>query len=105
MVRLPIFTAQFNFMKALKFALVLALVFSHFIGKAQPCVIPVMKCFTSQQMKEILSLFSSSIDRLDLAKFAYGFILDRDMYYLTVSSVFSSSLDKENLSNYIQKQP
>jgi hypothetical protein len=67
--------------------------------------IPVMKCFTSQQMKEILSLFSSSIDRLDLAKFAYGFILDRDMYYLTVSSVFSSSLDKENLSNYIKKQP
>ena len=65
--------------------------------------IPSKKCFTSQQMKEILGLFSSSTDRLDLAKFAAAYITDYDVYFLTVSSLFSSSIDRENLSNFLKK--
>jgi hypothetical protein len=65
--------------------------------------IPPKKCFTSQQMKEILGLFSSSSDRLDLAKFAAAYITDPDVYFLTVSSLFNSSSDRENLSNYLKK--
>lgn len=65
--------------------------------------IPSKKCFSSQQMKEILGLFSSSSDRLDLAKFAAAYITDYDIYFLTVSSLFSSSTDRENLSNFLKK--
>jgi hypothetical protein len=65
--------------------------------------IPSKKCFSSQQMKEILGLFSSSTDRLELAKFAAAYIIDYDIYFLTVSSLFSSSIDRENLSNYLKK--
>lgn len=67
--------------------------------------IPPMKCFTSQQMKEILNLYSSSIDRLDVAKFAYQYVTDKDNYFLTVSSLFNSSSDRENLSNFVASQP
>jgi hypothetical protein len=67
--------------------------------------IPPMKCFTSQQMKEILNLYSSSMDRLDVAKFAYQYVTDKDNYFLTVSSLFNSSLDRENLSNFVASQP
>ena len=65
--------------------------------------IPPKKCFSSQQMNEILGLFSSSTDRLDLAKFAAAYITDYDVYFLTVSSLFSSSTDRENLSNFLKK--
>lgn len=67
--------------------------------------IPPLKCFTSQQMKEILNLYSSSMDRLDVAKFGYQYVTDKDNYFLTVSSLFSSSLDRENLSNFVASQP
>lgn len=63
--------------------------------------IPVMRCFTSQQMKEILNLYASSIDRLDVAKFAYAYIIDKDVYFMTVSSLFNSSIDRESLSNFV----
>lgn len=67
--------------------------------------IPPMRCFTSQQMKELLNLFSSSSDRLDLAKFAYAYVSDQDVFYLTVNSLFNSSMDREELSKYIASRP
>lgn len=67
--------------------------------------IPAMKCFTSQQMKDILNLYPSSSDRLDVAKFAFQYITDKDNYFLTVSSLFNSSSDRENLSNFVASQP
>lgn len=67
--------------------------------------IPQMKCFTSQQMKEILNLYPSSSDRLDVAKFAFQYLTDKDNYFLTVSSLFNSSSDRENLSNFVASQP
>lgn len=67
--------------------------------------IPPMRCFTSQQMKEVLGLFSSSVDRLDLAKFAYAYVSDQENYYLTVNSLFNSSLDREELSKFIASRP
>jgi hypothetical protein len=67
--------------------------------------IPAMKCFSSQQMKEILNLYPSSSDRLDVAKFAFQYVTDKDNYFLTVSSLFNSSSDRENLSNFVASQP
>ena len=67
--------------------------------------IPPMKCFSSQQMKEILNLYPSSSDRLDVAKFAFQYITDKDIYFMTVSSLFNSSSDRENLSNFVASQP
>ena len=68
------------------------------IAKAQ---IPNYRCYTSSQMKEIVALFTSSIDKLDIAKFAYDFISDKQSYFYAVSPLFSSSLDREALSAYI----
>lgn len=67
--------------------------------------IPPMKCFSSQQMKEILNLYPGSSDRLDVAKFGFQYVTDKDIYFLTVSSLFNSSSDRENLSNFIASQP
>jgi len=68
------------------------------IAKAQ---IPNYRCYTSSQMKEIVALFTSSIDRLDIAKFAYDFVSDKQSYFYAVSPLFSSSIDRESLSAYI----
>jgi hypothetical protein len=58
-------------------------------------------CFTSYQMKTIGNLFSSSIDKLDFAKFGYDYVYDKENYYYEMSSLFISSLDRKSLSNYI----
>lgn len=68
------------------------------ITKAQ---LPTFNCYTSSQLKEIVSLFSSSSDKLEIAKFAYAYVSDRNNYFFAVSGLLPSSSDREELSNYI----
>ena len=68
------------------------------ITKAQ---LPTFKCYTSSQLKEIVSLFPSSSDKLDIAKFGYDYVSDKNNYFFAVSGLLPSSSDREALSNYI----
>lgn len=68
------------------------------ITKAQ---LPTFKCYTSSQLKEIVSLFPSSSDKLDIAKFGYDYVSDKSNYFFAVSSLLPSSSDREELSTYI----
>jgi len=68
------------------------------ITKAQ---LPTFNCYTSSQLKEIVSLFPSSSDKLDIAKFGYDYVIDKSNYFFAVSSLLPSSSDREELSTYI----
>ena len=59
--------------------------------------------FTSQQVKELLLLFTFEGNRLDLAKYAYKRTVDKENYYI-VNDVFTFNNNKEKLSEYIHEQ-
>lgn len=63
--------------------------------------IPRYKCYKSNQIKQLVALFSSSSDKLNLAKFAFDFVADKDNYFFELSPLFSSSMDRQSLSNFI----
>ncbi|MFH2141714.1 MAG: DUF4476 domain-containing protein [Bacteroidota bacterium] len=55
---------------------------------------------TSEQVFELMMLFSFESNKLDLAKFAYGYTVDRNNYYVVNNAfTFSSSID--DLNDYI----
>lgn len=56
--------------------------------------------FTTNQINEILTLFSFSGDKLEVAKMAYANTLDQDKYYLVFEQLHWNSSKKE-LNNYI----
>jgi hypothetical protein len=68
------------------------------ITKAQ---LPTFNCYTSAQLKEIVALFPSSSDKLEIAKFGYDYVSDKANYFFTVSGLLPSSSDREALSTYI----
>lgn len=57
--------------------------------------------FTSQQVKELLQLFTFENNKLELAKLAYSRSTDRNNYYL-VNDVFTYSNSKDELARYIR---
>jgi Domain of unknown function (DUF4476) len=57
--------------------------------------------FTAVQVKEIVSLFSFETSKLDIAKYAYAFTVDKGSYFV-VSDAFSYSSSKEELANFIR---
>ena len=60
-------------------------------------------CLFSQQVKEIMMLFSFEDTKLDLAKYAYGFTFDLGNYYKVNDALdFESSIDE--LNAYIKSQ-
>jgi hypothetical protein len=63
--------------------------------------LPAYNCYSSQQIKELVKLFSASSDKLNLSKFAYDYVKDKDNYFFELSPLFSSSMDRQALSNYI----
>jgi hypothetical protein len=63
--------------------------------------LPAFNCYSSQQIKELVKLFNASSDKLNLSKFAYDYVLDKDNYFFELSPLFSSSMDRQALSNYI----
>ena len=63
--------------------------------------IPRFSCYKSNQIKQLVALFSSSSDKLNLAKFAFDFVADKENYFFELSPLFSSSMDRQSLSNFI----
>lgn len=59
------------------------------------------KCFTVSQVKEIARLFSFDDSRLEIAKYAWDYTIDRDNYY-QVADVFTFSSNKENLMKFLE---
>ncbi len=64
-------------------------------------IIKSKKCFKTQQIIEILSLFSYSTSKLDIAKFAYDFTSDKENYYKVADS-FSFAADKDDLLKFLK---
>jgi hypothetical protein len=57
--------------------------------------------FTSEQVKEMLQLFSFENNKLDLAKLAYDKTVDPRNFYV-VNDVFSHSNSKDELARFIR---
>ncbi len=60
-------------------------------------------CFYSRQIQEIVGLFSFDSGKLEIAKFAYDYTIDKENYY-KVADAFSFSNSKEELIDYIRKR-
>jgi hypothetical protein len=56
--------------------------------------------FTAAQIKELANVFSYENSKLDIAKFAYDYTIDKGNYFM-VNDVFSYSSSKEALMEYI----
>lgn len=57
--------------------------------------------FTSQQVKEMLLLFTFENNRLDIAKYAYAKTVDKSNYFV-VNDVFTFNSNKDELARYIR---
>lgn len=64
-------------------------------------MIPASKCYSSNQIKEVVALFPSSTDKLEIAKFCYDYTTDTQNFFATVSPLIPSQFDRRALSNYI----
>lgn len=59
------------------------------------------KCITTDQVKELLGLFSFESDKLEMAKYLYEFTSDKDNYY-TVGDVFTFSSSVSELNEFLE---
>jgi hypothetical protein len=66
-------------------------------------ILAAKKCFSVAQIKEILQLFSFESSKLEVAKYAYDFCIDKSNYY-QVNDVFSFSSSKDDLTKYVQSK-
>lgn len=57
--------------------------------------------FTSAQIKEIVELFSFEGSKLDIAKYAYKYCIDKNNYFI-VSNALGFSSSKEELAAFLQ---
>lgn len=57
--------------------------------------------FSTAQVKELVMLFSFDDSKLELAKFAYDYTIDKGNYFL-MNDAFSFSSSKESLMDYIR---
>lgn len=62
------------------------------------------KNFLSSQIKQIVAAFDFDPARLEIAKYAFDFTLDKENYFL-VNEAFSFESNKQALSRYIQSRP
>jgi hypothetical protein len=58
--------------------------------------------FTSQQVKEMILLFTFENNRLDIAKYAYGKTVDKGNYFM-LNDAFTFNNNKEALKEYIRQ--
>src|SRR5678810_518772 len=58
--------------------------------------------FTSQQVKEVVLLFTFENNRLDIAKYAYGKTVDKGNYFM-LNDAFTFNNNKEALKEYIRQ--
>lgn len=66
-------------------------------------ILAAKKCFSVTQIKEILQLFSFESSKLEVAKYAYDYCVDKTNYY-QVNDVFSFTSSKDELSKYVQSK-
>lgn len=59
--------------------------------------------FSSAQVKQLVELFSFENSRLDIAKYAYDYTVDKGNYFM-VNDAFSFSTSKESLMDYIKNR-
>ena len=59
--------------------------------------------FSSAQVQELVRLFSFEKNKLDLAKYAYTYTVDKNNYYL-VSDALDYSTSKAELARYLQQR-
>ena len=59
--------------------------------------------FLTSQIKQILGCFNFESTRLELAKFAYDYTLDREKYF-TLNEAFSFPNSRQELSQYIESK-
>lgn len=59
------------------------------------------QCFTTEQVSELLRLISFEDSKLELAKFAWDFTLDKENYY-KIADVFTFSSSKESLMKFLE---
>jgi Domain of unknown function (DUF4476) len=58
---------------------------------------------TSQQVKEVVTLFSFETSKLEIAKYAYAFTVDKGSYFV-VNDAFAYSSSKDELANFIRSR-
>jgi len=58
--------------------------------------------FTSQQVKEMVLLFTFENNRLDIAKYAFGKTVDKENYFV-INDAFTFNNNKEALKEYIRQ--
>ena len=59
--------------------------------------------FLARQIKDILGCFDFESTKLEVAKFAYDYTLDREKYFL-VNEAFTFSSSKDELSRYLESR-
>lgn len=64
-------------------------------------ILSAKKCFKCFQIKEIIGLMSFESGKLEIAKFAYDYAIDKENYY-TVAEALSFSSSKEELMDFIK---
>lgn len=58
------------------------------------------KCINTKQVKELLQLFTFEETKLDMAKYAYGYVADPSNFY-SINDIFTFDSSKDELSNYV----
>ena len=66
-------------------------------------VIKAKKCFTTDQIIEILKLFNYDSLKMDLAKYAYDYVTDKNNYYKT-ADLLRYEFDKQSLLEYYKSK-
>jgi hypothetical protein len=72
------------------------------INSAQK-IIKLKKCFRTEQIIRTLKCFKYESTKLDMAKFAFPYVIDKTNYY-KVREIFDISSNKEDLNNFIDMQ-
>lgn len=56
-----------------------------------------LKCMTTNQIRRVTELMNFESNRLDYAKFAYGYCSDPENYYINMQGLFKFDSSKEEL--------
>jgi hypothetical protein len=63
-------------------------------------IIVAKKCFTTNQIIQIIGVFPFAENKMDIAKFSWDYCTDKNNYY-TLVDAFNFSGDKEELMKFI----
>lgn len=59
---------------------------------------------STSQLTKLMTFFSTDYDKLELAKMAYAYVVDRDSYDKIVNKTFSFNYPKDHLCQFINRQ-